>query len=85
MIGILGVHSTLTPHINKKMTEPITNIDDAYGFFYKSSQIIMRLKPHIKNEKLLSYKVERIKIHSSNLYLPPIYSEVSYMAFTHLL
>ena len=52
------------------MTEPITNIDDAYEFFYKLIQIIMQLKLHINNETLLSDKVERIKILTPpNLYL----------------
>jgi len=44
------------------MTEPITNIDDVYEFFYDSGRIIMRLKPHITNEIPLIPKLESLKI-----------------------
>ena len=44
------------------MTQPITNIDDAYEFFYDSGRIIMRLKPHITNKIPLTPKLESLKI-----------------------
>ena len=44
------------------MTEAITNIDDAYEFFYDSRSIIMRLKKEITPDTNLSDKLERLKI-----------------------
>ena len=45
------------------MKEPITNIDDAYEFFYDSGlSITMRLKKEITPETKLSEKLERLKL-----------------------
>ena len=45
------------------MKEPITNIDDAYEFFYDSGlSITMRWKKEITPETKLSDELERLKI-----------------------
>ena len=45
------------------MKEPITNIDDAYKFFYDSGlSITMRLKKEITPETKLSEELERLKL-----------------------
>ena len=45
------------------MTEPITNIDEAYEFFYDSGlSITMRLKKEITPETKLSEELERLKL-----------------------
>ena len=45
------------------MTEPITNIDDTYEFFFDSGlSIIMRFKKEIPPEIKLNDKLERMKI-----------------------
>ena len=50
-------------HYIRTMKEPITNIDDAYEFFYNSGlSITMRLKKEITPETKLSDELDRMKI-----------------------
>ena len=44
------------------MTEPITNLDDAFDLFFEGGSVRLRLKEGITRETLLEKRLEKLKI-----------------------
>ena len=44
------------------MTEPITNLNDAFDLFFEGGAVRLRLKEGITRETLLDKKLEKLKI-----------------------
>ena len=44
------------------MTEPITNLNDAFDFFFEGGTVRLRLKEGITRETLLDKKLKKLKI-----------------------
>ena len=44
------------------MTEPITNLNDAFDLFFEGGAVRLRLKEGITRETLLDEKLEKLKI-----------------------